>query len=388
MRAARIDAELASERRIAGEHRRLPAAVTGAQALAEQRIQRLQLLRFADALAVGRVHGDEPRGGLLFRQVREVAALEEEQFREPRPPGVHLGVADRDGIAVESADAPGRQEIGLAARFRGGAQRLPGGGIVLLPALEAESLAEEPRRDVGGDQGRLDRKGPRAAHRVDERAARRRDRGPAGAHENGGGEILLERRGALPAAIAAPVQALAGEVDRDRERPARRVGIDAKRRRVAVHGRPGAGFFAELVHDRVLHALRAELRVRDARHAAREIDGERCVDVELRAPVDAAHTRVERIRIRHRESRELPQHAQAKSRFEAGAIGGREVALAGDAAQHLARALDAERHELRCEQVGRAGRGRHEEWRAHHDAPGFRSSAPRCGRSRNPVRIR
>ena len=307
-----------------------------------------------------------PVGGLRFRQLREIAALEEEQLCEPRARGVRLGVADRDGIAIESADAPGRQEIGLAARLRSGAKRLPGGRVVLFPALEAEPLAEEPRRDVGGDQGRLDRKRPRAAHRVDERAACRRDRGPAGAHENGGGEIFLERRRALPAAIAAPVQALAREVDRDRERPARGVGIDAKRRRVAVHGRSRAGLLAELVDDRVLHALRAELRVRDARHAAGEIDGERRVDVEVRAPVDAAHARVERIRIRHRESRELPQHAKAQARFEAGAIGGREIALAGDAAQHLARALDAERDELRREQVGRAGCGRHEEWRANH----------------------
>ncbi len=173
------------------------------------------------------------------RKLRQLAALEEEPLVEARARGIRLGVADRDGIAVEAADAPRRQQVpaGGAPRLR--ARSLgPGMRVVLLPALEAEPLAEQPGRDVGGDQRGLDRQRAGPAHRVDERAAGRRDRRPARADQDRGCEVLLERRRALPAAVAAPVQAVARQVDRDRDGAARGVHIDAKRGR--HRGRPRA----------------------------------------------------------------------------------------------------------------------------------------------------
>ena len=61
-----------------------------------------------------------------------------------------------------------------------------------------------------------------AAHRVDEAerravaGSRGDEPGPAGAQQDRRREVLLQRRGALRPAIAAPVQALAGKIDRER----------------------------------------------------------------------------------------------------------------------------------------------------------------------------
>ncbi len=110
VRASRIDAELAAQRGIAGEDSRLPAAVVGAQSFAEERIQRAQLVGLADALAVGRVHGDEAGRRRRRRQLLQLAALEEKQLLEARARRIRLGITDRDRVAVEAADAPWRQQ--------------------------------------------------------------------------------------------------------------------------------------------------------------------------------------------------------------------------------------------------------------------------------------
>ncbi len=233
-------------------------------------------------------------------------------FANPARVGVASASRIAHGIAIEARMRPGAATT-VAPRFRGGAKRCQALRVVLLPALEAETRAQQAGRDVGGDQRRLDRKCPRAAHRVDE--ARRPSAAIAGQparSEYRGGEILLERRRALPAAIAAPVQAVAREIDGDRDGDfALDMHIDANVGAARSTDGRRPGLLAELIHDRVLHPLRAELRVRDAGHAAREIDGQRAVDIHVRRPVDLAQPRIELVRIRDRKAADLPQHAQA-----------------------------------------------------------------------------
>ena len=189
---------------------------------------------------------------------------------------------------------------------------------------------------------RLDRKRAGPAHRVDESTAGRRNRRPAGANENRGCQVLLERGRALCSAVAAPMQAVARQVDRDRDGAAGRMHIDAKRWRIAVDGGPRPRPLAKLVDDRVLDSLRAELRMRHAGNAAGEVDGERAVGVHVRAPVSLADSCVKRVGVRNRKPCDLPKHAKAQARLEAGAVCARELRFASDPAQHFAHAFDVE----------------------------------------------
>ena len=381
-------AELAAQSGVPREDRGFPTAIARTQALAQERVERAKLFGFADTLSVRWICGDQSARRLRGGKIRELAALEHDLTCEAGARGIGFCVADRDGVAVEAANASRRQQVRLAARFGVRAEFAPGRPVVLLPALEGEPLAEKPRCDIGGNERRLDRKRAGATHRIDEATAGRRDRRPAGANENRGCKVLLERRRALSSPIATPVQAVARQVDRDRDGATRRVHIDAEPWRIAVDGGPRPRPLAKLVDDRVLDSLRAELCMRHAGNAPGEVDGECAVDVHVRAPVDLADSCVERAGVCNGKSRDLPEHPKAQARLEAGTVCARQLRFAGDSAQHFARAFDAESGQLRGEQVGRAGRRRHEEQRADHDPPGFSSSAPRTGRSRNPVRIR
>ena len=73
VRALRLQPELEAERRVAGQHRRVPAAITLAQRAAELRVQRRELAHVAQPLAVRRIHGDEAaldrrRGQIVERE--------------------------------------------------------------------------------------------------------------------------------------------------------------------------------------------------------------------------------------------------------------------------------------------------------------------------------
>lgn len=144
-------------------------------------------------------------------------------------------------------------------------QALPARGVVPPPAVETEVLPQQPGRSVSGHQRSLDRQRTRAAERVDQGAAAGGDRGPAGAQQDRGREILLEGSGNLPRAVSAPVQALARQVDAQRGDRTVDARVDAHRRLNDIHRRAAAGGLAELVDDGVLYALGRVAGVQRAR---------------------------------------------------------------------------------------------------------------------------
>ncbi len=195
------------------------------------------------------------------------------------------------------------------------------------------------------------------------------------------------------------MQAVAGQVDRDRSGAAPGVHVHAQPRLVPLHRRAPPGALAELVHDGVLHPLRAEVRMDDAREFAGIIHGEGAGGIEVGQPVEAARALVELVGVRGREFRDAPQHPQTDPRPQAGAVGLRERRGAGGAARRLLRVRDAERGKLRGRQVRGAGRRRDEQrGLAHSPSPAaaaddprpgsVSSSAPGTGRSRKPARMR
>ena len=77
------------------------------------------------------------------------------------------------------------------------------------PGGEAESGTQQAWRDVAGDQGRLDGQCAGAAQGVQKGAPFGRDILPAGAQQEGRGQILLHRCGLVALAVAPAVEALA-----------------------------------------------------------------------------------------------------------------------------------------------------------------------------------
>jgi len=70
-------------------------------------------------------------------------------------------------------------------------QPLPKCLIVAAPSEKPEIPADETRCDVRGNEGRLDRKGARAAHQIHERLALGHALGPIREQQDRGGEVLF-----------------------------------------------------------------------------------------------------------------------------------------------------------------------------------------------------
>ena len=310
---------------VAGEHDGAPAGEGLPEALAELLVGDL-------------VGGVEP---LAVRGVgREQAA------RRGRRDRVHLGVLDRhqavqpgaldevagdlDGalIPVRAADddagASRREPLdaGGAALARLEEQRIPQRGVVAAPVQEPEGRrgaglelrlrAQQTGRDVGRHERRLDRQRARPAQRVQQAGAGGGLARPGRVQQQSGGQVLLERRLDLDLVrpVAAPVQALAAEVDRDGHARAREVRVDAHVGRARVDRRPlAAGGGAELVDDRVLDAHRAEARVPDPVVDAGEVDRERVVHAEVAGPVDGLCGLVELVAVGGLPAGQRQQHA-------------------------------------------------------------------------------
>jgi hypothetical protein len=297
VRAFRLDLQLSAERRVAGQHGGLPADIQLAQFVAEQRVEALQPLRLPEPFAVRRIHGQQAVRRRRWRQVCELAALGMDVLREAGARRIVERRADRCGLTIvgtkqHALDVPRGAPLG-----RLGQQALPERLVVAAPAQEAELVAQQTRRDVGRDQRSLDREAAGTAHRVDEpklAVGRANQFRPAGPQQQRCRQILFQRCGALCAAIAAPMETLAREIDRDAGDVAVEVQIQPHVGSGNVDGRPASRALAKLVDDGVFDFQRGELRVRDLRTRARALDGQRPVDGEVLAPVDRAHAVIER----------------------------------------------------------------------------------------------
>src|SRR5690606_17891934 len=100
-------------------------------------------------------------------------------------------------------------------------------------------------------------------------------------------------------------------------------------------GRPPAALFAKLIDDRVLGFQRRELRMRHLRVAYRAVDGQRAIGAQVRAPVDTAYARVQRLGRFDREARERQQHTVRDARPETQLVRLLECRRALDAGAHL-----------------------------------------------------
>ena len=175
---------------------------------------------------------------------------------------------------IDGADGAGARPVARAL-----ADSLPRRTVVPRELLETEG-ALQSRRDVRGGERRFDRDRAGAAHRVEQRRARR----PAGEREHAGGEILAQRRHVDVTPPAALEQRFARRVEIERRLALGEVGVDAHVRPLLVDRRTLAGIGAEAVAHGILDLERRELEARERRARRREVDAQRARDGEVAFP--------------------------------------------------------------------------------------------------------
>src|SRR4029077_11725182 len=147
----------------------------------------------------------------------------------------------------------------------------PQRGVVPLPAQEPEIAARQAGRPVAGDQRRFDAEGARATQRIEEFGTRRRQLGPAGAQQYAGGDVFLQRCLAARRPVPAAVQAVAGQVDGERDAGAVRVRVHPYVGALGGDVGTRAARLAQRVDDAVLELERTEMRMGDGRVTTAEV---------------------------------------------------------------------------------------------------------------------
>ena len=328
---ARAQADFLGQFEVAGEDKTGPAAEALFEDIAEAPIEPSEGADVAQALAVGRVgHENAALDGDGAFARRELALLKAEVFAESCPSGVGARGTDGCCVHVEPFDADFEvARTAAVALLCLGDKFAPERRVVLTPAHEPHGCAQKPGRDIGRHKARLNRQRSRTAHRIDEAAPLPREIAPAGDGEDGRRQILLEGRDRALNAVAAAVQALAGEVHAQGGDILEEAGVDPEVGPFEVDAGARAVRLAELVDDGVLDLERAEMGVRDSRSAGAEIDRQSAVAAQVFPPIDATRALVERLGGGRLEGGEVEKHAAGDARPEAGAVADGEGALEG-----------------------------------------------------------
>ncbi|MCY1213549.1 hypothetical protein D9M68_394340 [compost metagenome] len=230
------------------------------------------------------------------------------------------------------------------------------------PVGKPPALALEVGRHVGGHHRGLDQEGADTAHGVGQGAARGGDTRPAGADQDGGGQVLLQRRGALLQAVATLVQAVARQVDGEDRLTLVQAQVNAQVGVHLVHGGAHTVGAAQLVHHCVLDLERTEMGVVDPRTVATELDRQAATGHQVVMPVHRQHALIEVLGVLHRKARQHQQHPVRQPGPEAEAVRGFQVALAAHGGNLLAHLLQSELRGLFGQQAFQAFRAGEEKF--------------------------
>ena len=138
----------------------------------------------------------------------------------------------------------------------------PGFGVVAFPAKKAVVFSIEVGSNVAGHQRSFNEESSRATHGVKE-LTRLHQFWPFGAPEHGGGKRLFQRRKASFNAVAAAVQAAAGQVDTESHLVLDEACVDGNVGLFKLNRRTLAGFVANLVDDGIFDFQRGKMAVVD-----------------------------------------------------------------------------------------------------------------------------
>ncbi len=351
----RPQAHLFPQLGVAGEDAGFPAREFGFQALAQMLVEQFQGFYFPQALAVGRV-GDHQAGfqgfvgGLL--QGRQLFAADAQPVIQLRLNDVVLrGANDRKvGIIPPYLGLrPGQTRPLAVDGFL--AQLQPEVVAVAQPVFKTKARSPQAGGNVGGDHGRFHQKSARAAHGVDKGSAPCGDLGPAGPEQNPGGEVFLHGGGALFGAVAAPVQALSGQVQTDGDPAFVQAGIDSNVGLLLADRGALAGKVPQPVDNGVFDFERAELGVADGTAGAQKVHYQGTLRAQMFLPGNTSGAIVEAVLIPHRKVRQGKQDFIGQAGPEAGTVGEGDVPGKSDACHGFFKIFGSERCQLLIEQA-------------------------------------
>ena len=246
---------------------------------------------------------------------------------------------------------------GPQARFEAvvglGHQLVPHRRIEQRQPIEAPALARQPRRGVGGDEGRLARQHAVGALGIHQARAVLRRRIPAGEGQKPRRQRhrLGERRAVLVLEVRAPVQRRARQVERDRRLVAAQRHLDDRVGVVGVNGGALAPSLAQGVDDGVFHLERGERGVAQALVGPARPHGQRRAASDKLAPRKRRGARVELVGVARAHAPRHQRDARGEPRPQAGAQGLPLAAEEGHAARKRAHPARAERAQLLGEEV-------------------------------------
>ncbi|MNQ84355.1 hypothetical protein D3C85_994810 [compost metagenome] len=359
------DTHALAQVRRAGEHRRFPVQAGLTQALAEVLVEVEQARLITQTLAVRRV-ADHQAFLVLVRarlERRDFALVDLDPLAQAGTLDVVAARLNQPWIGFVAADPQwclGQTGSGALGSFF--VEFFPQRRDVTEPGGEAPLLATQVRRDVGGDHRRFHQEGADTAHRVSQRAAFGRDTWPAGTDQDGGREVFLQRCRTLLQAIAALVQAVAGQVEGQNGFATVQAQVNAQVRVELVDGRALTRRGAQLVDDGVLDFQRTEVGVVDARTVATELHRQGAVRQHMVLPLDIQHAVIQVFGVLHCETLEDNQDPVRQARPQAQAIGGFHGGHATHGRGVLARFLKAKPDGFLDKQAFEAFRASEEEF--------------------------
>lgn len=192
---------------------------------------------------------------------------EADHMRDAGPLGIRPRNRDGTGIAI----ARNERRSMLTGRIRASpclvCDLIPERIIMLRPTRKTPTRAQDPRRDIGSDEGGLDGERARAAHRIGKGRTLPREPIPAGSQQHIRCQRLFERGLRLDGLLAIPpaVQRRAGEVEVDGRVMLVDRDIDGKVGVVRIDVRTLAAHLAQAVAYGILHLERCELGVAQER---------------------------------------------------------------------------------------------------------------------------
>ena len=175
------------------------------ETVAEETIERAEILHLTHPLPIWRVDDNHPTGTPREVEVEDVTALHLHPLLHPGRLQVAAGRAHRPIVAVAADNRGGRIAVAMAGSPR---ELLEGHLVVGRPPLEGEG-AVQTRRRAGGDQRSLHDEGPGPAHRIQQRLRAV----VIGQQEDAGRQGFGERSGAASRPVPAVREGLPARVE-------------------------------------------------------------------------------------------------------------------------------------------------------------------------------
>ena len=143
-----------------------------------------------------------------------------------------------------------------------------------LPAIETPTLSVKPWCNICGHEPGFNQQGAGATHRINEGLALFCQLRPTRTDQQGRGQVFFQRCFTRLQAIAPTVEAVPGDIQKQRQAPLAQLGFDTDITRL-IDRWTHARLLTEDIDHRIFDALRTKLSVVDKTTAAVKIDTER-----------------------------------------------------------------------------------------------------------------